>query len=135
MHFLFPLSTIDCPSKYQYILVPCADKEQLESLDKDLPFEISNGKNIQAVISKDETLAGIVFYRAGKLDGDFGIEVDLPCIMMLVKKQGKLQVSLADPTQLETEIQITLAGEFTHENAKVEDGRLELIQHQEIAGR
>jgi chondroitin AC lyase len=108
---------------YQYILVPGADKEQLESLDKDLPFEISNGKNIQAVISKDETLAGIVFYRAGKLDGDFGIEVNSPCIMMLVKKQGKLQVSIADPTQLETEIQITLAGEFTHDNAKVEDGK------------
>jgi len=43
--------------------------------------------------------------------------------MMLVKKQGKLQVSIADPTQLITEIQITLAGEFTHDNAKVEDGK------------
>ena len=108
---------------YQYILVPDADKEQLESLDKDLPFEISNRKNIQAVISKDETLAGIVFYSAGKLDGNFGIEVNTPCIIMLVKKQEDLQVSIADPTQLETEIQITLAGEYTHDSAKVKDGK------------
>ena len=123
---------------YQYILVPGADKEQLESLDKNLPFEISNGKNIQAVISKDETLAGIVFYRAGKLDGDFGIEVNSPCIMMIRKKSEGMQVSIADPTQLETEIQITLAGEFTHDNAKVEDGKTNItvsLPHAEEAGK
>ena len=46
--------------------------------------------------------------------------------MMLVKKQGKLQVSLADPTQLEKEIKITLTGEFAHDNAKVEDGKTKI---------
>ena len=111
---------------YQYMLVPGADKERLENLEKEFPFEIRNGKNIQAVLSKDKAIAGIVFYRAGKSDGEFGIEVNKPCIMMLRKKQTGLQVSMADPTQLEKEIQITLSGEFDHDNAKVEDGKTKI---------
>ena len=109
-------------SSYEYILVPGADKEQLENLEKDFPFKIRNEKNIQAVLSKDETLKGIVFYQAGKLEGDSGIEVNKPCIMMLRKKPEGLQVSIADPAQLEKEIQITLTGEFKYDNARVENG-------------
>ena len=108
---------------YEYILVPGADKEQLESLEKDFPFEIRNGKNIQAVLSKDKTIKGIVFYQAGKLNGDSGIEVNKPCIMMLKNKPEGLQVSIADPTQLEKEIQITFNGEFSHDHARVENGK------------
>ncbi len=108
---------------YEYILVPGADKEQLESLEKDFPFEIRNEQNIQAVLTKDKTLAGIIFYRAGKFDLDYGIEVNKPCVMMLRKKPEGLQVSIADPTQMEKEIQITLKGEFTHDHARVENGQ------------
>jgi chondroitin AC lyase len=108
---------------YEYILVPGADKEQLESLEKDFPFEISNEIYIQAVLTKDKTLAGIIFYRAGKFDRDYGIEVNKPCVMMLRKKPEGLQVSIADPTQMEKEIQITFKGEFTHDHARVENGK------------
>ncbi|GAJ19228.1 unnamed protein product, partial [marine sediment metagenome] len=73
-------------------------QEQLENLHNDFPFEIRNGKYIQTVLSKDKALTGIVFYQAGNLTGDSGIEVDMPCIMMLRKKPEGLQVSLADPT-------------------------------------
>ena len=111
---------------YEYILVPGADKEQLENLEKDFPFEIRNEKNIQAVLSKDKSFEGIVFYRAGKFDGDYGTEVNNPCIIMLRKKPQGLQVSIADPTQLGKEIQITLNGEFIHDNAKIENGKTKI---------
>ena len=111
---------------YEYILIPGADIEQLESLEKNNPFEIKNDKNIQAVLSKDKTFQGIVFYEAGKFDEDFGIEVNKPCVMMLKKKPEGLQVSIADPTQLEKEIQITLNGKFKHDNAEVENGKTKI---------
>ena len=111
---------------YEYIIIPGTDKEQLESLEKDFPFEIRNGKNIQAVLIKDQSFIGIVFYQAGKLHGDSGIEVNKPCIIMLRKKLEGLQVSIADPTQLEKEIQITLNGEFKHDHAKVENGKTKI---------
>ncbi|MHA2055531.1 MAG: polysaccharide lyase beta-sandwich domain-containing protein [Candidatus Hodarchaeales archaeon] len=111
---------------YEYILIPGAEKEQLESLEKNNPFKIKNDKNIQAVLSKDETFTGIVFYEAGKFDEDFGVEVDKPCVMMLKKKPEGLQVSIADPAQLEKEIQITLNGNFKHDNAKVENGKTKM---------
>ncbi len=111
---------------YEYILIPGADKEQLENLEKDFPFEIRNDKNIQAVFSKDRIFEGIVFYRAGKLEGDSGIEVNKPCLIMLRKKPEGLQVSVADPTQLEKEIQITLNGEFKHDKARFENGKTKI---------
>ena len=51
---------------YEYILVPGADKEQLESYQTNNPVQIKNGKNIQAVLSRDKAYKGIVFYEAGK---------------------------------------------------------------------
>ena len=105
---------------YQYMLVPGADQEQLENLNNDFPFEIRNGKNIQAVLSNDNSVTGIVFYQAGKLTGDSGIEVNKPCILMLKEKPDGLQVSIADPTQSENEIEITLKGKFKHDRAEFE---------------
>jgi chondroitin AC lyase len=125
-------------SSYEYMLVPGTDKEQLENLEKDFPFEIRNEKNIQAVLMKDKTLTGIVFYLAGKFDGEYGLEVDKPCILMLRKKPEGLQVSIADPTQQEKEIQITLRGEFTHDHARVEAGNTILtvpLPQEEEAGK
>ena len=111
---------------YEYILVPGADKEQLESLEKNFPFQIRNEKNIQAVISKDNTLQGMIFYRAGELTGDPGVEVSTPCIIMLRRQQNGIKVSIADPTQLEKEIQITLRGKFYHDNASRENGKTKI---------
>lgn len=108
---------------YEYILVPGADEEQLKNLEKNFPFKIRNEKDIQAVLSKDKTLMGIVFYVAGKLDEDSGIEVNKPCVIMLRKNPEGILVSIADPTQLQKEIQITLKGEFSHDQARVENGK------------
>ena len=105
---------------YEYILVPGADKEQLESYQTNNPVQIKNDKNIQAVFSNDNAYMGIVFYKAGKYHGDPGIEVNKPCVMMLKHKPEGLQVSISDPAQIEKEIQITLSGKYKHEMAEVE---------------
>ncbi len=88
-----------------------------------MKYFIRYWKFSQAVISKDKTIRGIVFYQPGKLDGDYGVEVNMPCIVMIRKKQEGLQVSIADPTQMGKDIQITLEGEFIHDNAKIENGK------------
>ena len=108
---------------YEYILIPGADQQQLESLENELPFEIRNGKDMQAVIARDFSYAGIVFFRAGKLDMGPGIEVSKPCVLMIKKSREGWQVSVAEPTQLENEILIFLDGEFNHEYARPENGR------------
>jgi len=105
---------------YEYILFPGANKEQLESIEKNSPFKIKNDNDIQAVISKDKNFQGMVFYEAGKFDEDFGIEVNKPCVMMLKKKPDGLQVSIADPTQSEKEIEIMIKGKFKHDSAEFE---------------
>jgi chondroitin AC lyase len=111
---------------YEYILIPGADREKLENLEKKDHLEIRNDKDIQAVYSKDRTCVGIVFYKAGMFDGDPVIEVNKPCIVMVKQKPEGLQVSMADPSQLEKEIQITLNGEYEHENASVEDQKTKI---------
>lgn len=40
------------------------------------------------------------------------IEVDKPCIVMMKKEKGVLQLSLSDPTQKLEQIKLTLDGKF-----------------------
>jgi chondroitin AC lyase len=111
---------------YEYILIPGADKEQLENFQTGNPIKIKNDKNIQAVFSNDKAYKGIVFYRAGKFAGDPGIEVNKPCVMMLKHKPEGWQISISDPTQIEKEIQITLSGKYKHNLAEVEGEKTKL---------
>jgi chondroitin AC lyase len=74
---------------YEYVLIPGADRDKLDNLEKDFPFEIRNNKNIQAVLSKDKSTLGIVFYEAGKVDLGFGLKVIRLCMVMLKKRPVK----------------------------------------------
>ena len=100
---------------YEYILIPNATKSDLVKMENELSFEIINSTNTQEVINSDKTMAGIVFYKAGKSATFEGIEVDQPCLVILKKQNDGLQVSVADPTQKLSEINLIINGEFSGE--------------------
>lgn len=89
---------------YEYILVPNATQQKMEELNTENPFLITNSKQQQAVISKDEKIGGIIFYAAGKTNIFGGFSVDKPCVVLLEKKGVEVEVSISDPSQKLNEI-------------------------------
>ncbi|MBK6284735.1 MAG: polysaccharide lyase 8 family protein [Draconibacterium sp.] len=111
---------------YEYILVPNATRSVLEEMEKQLSFEIINTINTQEVVTSDKTMAGVVFYKAGKSAAFGGFEVDQPCLVMLKKQDNGIQISVADPTQKLAEINLVLQREYSGENLNVTDGKTHL---------
>jgi hypothetical protein len=95
----------------------------MEEMEKDTPFVIQNEKPKQEVLSASGETAGFVFYEPGKSAAFGGVEVDKSCVAMLKKTTEGLQVSVADPTQLLSEITMVLNGEFSGENVMTESGK------------
>ena len=99
--------------KYAYFLVPGATKAILKKMETQPSFKILKNDTIQqAVVSTDKSIAGVVFRKAGKTDLFGGLEVSAPCIVMLKKESGMLKISLSDPTQKLSQLQLTLAGKY-----------------------
>ncbi len=114
--------------KYAYILVPGATKAILQKMESSPSFRILRNDTIQqTVISSDKTLAGIVFYKAGKADLFGGLEVSSPCIVMLKKEKGLMKISVSEPTQKLGQLQLTLEGRYESVNlsstVKTEKGK------------
>jgi chondroitin AC lyase len=111
---------------YQYILVPNASKQKMKEMELNKPFKIRNEKDIQEVISAYGKIAGVVFYQPGKSGVFGGIEVDKPCLVMVKNQTDGLWVSVADPTQGNGEINLTLNESFSGENALVQSGKTKI---------
>ena len=88
----------------------------MEELELNKPFKIRNEKDIQEVIFVSGEIAGVVFYKPGKSGVFAEIEVDKPCLVMVKNQTDGLQISVADPTQLLSEIKLTISGSFSGEN-------------------
>ena len=91
---------------YSYILVPGAVKKELVAMEKKPSFKIINLPDRQEVLSFDGKTGGVIFYNAGKSEIFGGIEVDKPCLVMLKKQKGNIEMSIADPTCKQSEIKI-----------------------------
>jgi chondroitin AC lyase len=105
---------------YAYCLVPRADKIKMQKLEAKPSFRIlKNGTDVQAVISSDQKWRGIIFYQAGKSELMGGIETDQPCVVMIKKEKGVLSVSVSDPTQKLSQIQLTFKGSYQPEHPSV----------------
>ncbi|WP_163324107.1 polysaccharide lyase 8 family protein [Draconibacterium mangrovi] len=123
---------------YAYILVPNATKTILEEMEKNPPLKITNTKTKQEVVSNDGTITGVVFYEAGKSDLLNGIEVDQPCLLMLKNESDKITLSISDPTQKLSEINLVLNGEFKGETTTPQDGKTKVkvvLPQNEFAGK
>lgn len=110
-------------SDYQYILVPNTNQETMEQLQKEHPFEIVNGKSYQSVVSKKETIAGIVFYEATNTAVFGGVSANQSCVLMLKKQNNTLKVSLSDPTQKLKTITLTFNKKYKGTNVNFENNQ------------
>jgi chondroitin AC lyase len=122
----FEHGTNPADESYNYILVPNASKDELESLEKELPFEIINSKNRQEVIATDNLMAGVVFYNAGKSEAFGGIETDQPCLVMIKQQDSGIQVSVSEPTQKLNELNLILNGEYSGDFATPKEGKTKI---------
>ena len=119
----FSHGTNPVEQSYCYILVPNATEKELKKMAVKPPFVIRNEKMKQEVVSESGSTAGIIFYQAGKSNVFGGLETDKPCIVMIKKQKGGLQLSVADPTQKLAEIRMILNGIHTGENVVTRDGK------------
>ncbi len=106
---------------YAYCLIPQADKSKMQKMEANPTFRIQkNGTGMQSVVSTDQKWGGIIFYQAGKSDLAGGIEANQPCVVMLKRGKNGLSVSVSDPTQKLSQIQLTLKGNYQTANQSVQ---------------
>ncbi|MDP4679927.1 MAG: polysaccharide lyase beta-sandwich domain-containing protein, partial [Cyclobacteriaceae bacterium] len=108
---------------YAYILVPNADKSQMSELENENLYEIKNDSDIQEIVKKDGTKAGVVFYMPAKSNALGGIEVNQPCVVLMNKQIDNLEISVSDPTQKLIEIELIIDGNYSHQSARIEKGK------------
>jgi chondroitin AC lyase len=105
---------------YAYCIVPQATKAKMQQLEARPTFQIrSNDATIQAVVTADQNMGGIIFYQAGKSELFHEIETDQPCVILVKREGNRLLVSVSDPTQKLNQIRLTLNGKFQTENTDV----------------
>jgi chondroitin AC lyase len=98
---------------YAYCIVPQASRAKMEQLEVKPTFRIlKNTSDIQEVVPADGKWGGVVFYQPGKAELFGGISTSQPCIVMLKKENGKLSVSVSDPTHKLAQIQLSLSGNY-----------------------
>jgi chondroitin AC lyase len=103
---------------YAYFILPNTALKDMRKVEKNPPFRIlQNDDRAQAVVSADGNLAGIVFYQAGTADVFGGVAVDGPCLVLLQKDKEVVKISVSDPTQELTQIQLSLTGRFRLQEA------------------
>ena len=98
---------------YAYCIVPQATKAKMQQMETKPNFQIlNNDTNIQSIVSADQNLGGIIFYKAGKSKLFGGIETDQPCVIMVKREGNGLTVSISDPTQKLAKITLILGGKY-----------------------
>ncbi len=105
---------------YAYCIVPQATKTKMQQMEVKPTFTIlNNDANIQSVISADENLGGVIFYKAGKSKLFGGIDTDQPCVLMVKREGNRLAVSISDPTQKLAKIRLILDGKYKTSSAGI----------------
>ena len=100
---------------YAYIVAPGMDATAMASYAANPAVEIlSNTASVQAVRHAALGITQAVFYEAGQLahNNRRPVSVDTPCVLMARTGDGKLHLSIADPTQKRETVKLTLPGRF-----------------------
>jgi chondroitin AC lyase len=96
---------------YAYVVYPgIKNSVPLANFSKSGIRIISNTSQIQAVVNEKLNMLQVVFYEPGSLVMDgYSVKVDKACVLMIKDPKGKPVVSVADPSQKETHILISIA--------------------------
>jgi len=108
---------------YAYAVMPGVDRDTFESLADRLPFTIlKNTLSIQAIEFVNQNFAQVVFFEAGQVQvlGGLNVAVSVPCLLILRREENRWALSVADPTQKLSQIQVTLNGLWMGESAVVD---------------
>ncbi|MCG3148661.1 MAG: Chondroitinase-AC [Verrucomicrobiae bacterium] len=93
---------------YAYLLLPARTPEQTAAFARQPTVEIlRNDRQQQAVRSKDRQRLLVAFYEPGEIEGVTG---SAPCLLLLRQTPTGPQVTVADPTQKLSRLQVTIAG-------------------------
>jgi len=98
-------------ASYAYLILPGSTPSQVAACAQKPDVQIlSNSSELQAVQCGKLTMA--VFYKAGPFAYAPGkkLEVDRPCLLMMRETGVEPAITVADPTQKETSIVVTLNG-------------------------
>lgn len=113
---------------YEYVVIPSKRLADFEKWTRQNPFSVvSNTPALQAVSCKKSQVTGIAFYEPGDLSISPGliISADKPCIMLVRKdnKDNGIKISIADPTQLLSEVKVTVSAQVSGHGAEPGPGR------------
>ncbi len=100
-------------ASYCYFVLPSATSTNIQGKADDIKI-LANNKNLQAVTTKNEKYSGIVFYQTGNCEIGPGkvLTANSPCIVLLREENNKTELSVADPTHLKKEINISVSGKY-----------------------
>lgn len=91
---------------YNYVVLPNMTSEEVEQYAAEPAIcVLSNTDKLQAVSKPSAGVSQIVFWSEGTFNG---ITVDKPCVVIIREYDGKYILGVSDPTQKETEINITV---------------------------
>ncbi len=85
--------------RYSYIMVPNASIDKTTKLSKELPYKITNNKDIQIVEALDGSIGGAVCYTAQSVDLMGGIELSEPAVMIYKRDKGQTILTISEPTR------------------------------------
>ena len=108
---------------YAYAVMPGVDQEALAGLGDDPGFDVlANEPEIQAVGFPGAGVVQVVFWTPGQVSIPNGpdVQVDAPCLVMVRKTGDGLALSVSEPTQTLSRIQVTLGGRFAGTGAAIQ---------------
>lgn len=110
-------------ASYAYVMLPGVSGADLAGQGEGAPFSIRNQRNRQEVVRADGKLAGIVFYEAGTSGVMGGVRTKQPALVLMRKEEDRLNLSVADPTQRLSELELSVSGEYQHAFGTPVDGK------------
>ncbi len=126
--------------RYEYIVMPANSLEEFEQKVQAPGLEImANTTGVQAIRNSRQKSYGVVFYEAGTVRLDTGLELsaDKPLLVWLAEWEGGYAISVADPLYVSTGAQLTVSGCLEGKGARYADGRTVVsfdLPHDDYAG-
>lgn len=98
-------------ARYAYIVAPGMEPDRLDEYVNSSPIVVVNNEpHLQTVHHHESQLTGMAFYEAGtaQLPGNLTLQVDTPCLALLKREDGALQISLSNPENEPATVEITI---------------------------
>jgi len=110
---------------YAYLVAPEVDPASLASYAAEPPVRIlRNEPEVQAVWHEKLRIAGLAFYRAGRVSihDDLAVAVDSPCLALLRELPDRLVISVSNPENQQATVAMEIPGALRGEGVEAIEG-------------